>query len=132
MAGLNKNYNKIISELEKRITNPQDLEFVKSKFSELAVMFMDTVESLVANSEKQMQLEKKVESIQKSLKRIENDIYIEDDDCECDGDCDGECDCDNECHCDGDKMHDNDSDYEFEIVCPYCNYEFVTGKETNS
>lgn len=128
MAGLAKNYNKIISELEEKITNPQELEFVKSKFSELAVMFMDTVETLVTNSEKQLQIERKVESIQKSLKRIENDIYIEDDDCECDEDCNGECDCGGDCSC-GDQMHDND--YEFEIVCPYCNYEFVTGKEAN-
>ena len=74
--------------------------------------------------------------MQKSLKKIEEDIYV-DDDCECDDcncdDYDEECNCD-ECdghNCHGDQMHDNDVDYEFEIVCPYCNYEFVTGKETN-
>ena len=40
MAELNKNYNKILSELEVKIKNPQELEFVKSKFSEMTVMFM--------------------------------------------------------------------------------------------
>ena len=131
MAELNRNYNKIISELEERIKNPQELEFVKSKFSEMTVMFMDTIEKLVENSEKQIKLEKKVKHIQKSLKRIEEDLYIdndEDDDCECeDCNCD---DCDEE-YCHGDQMHDNEMDYEFEIVCPYCNHEFVIGKETN-
>lgn len=146
MAELNKNYNRIMSELESKIKDPKELDFVKSKFSELSVMFMDTIERLVANSEKQLALEKKVDTIQKSLKRIENDIYIDDsdeDDCNCEDcncdDCDCEdcddCDCDDcdeECnHCYGDQMHDHDLDYEFEIVCPYCDYEFVTGKETN-
>ena len=98
MAELNKNYNKILSELEEKIKNPQELEFVKSKFSEMTVMFMDTIEKLVEYSEKQIKLEKKVKHIQKSLKRIEEDLYIdsddEDDDCGCeDCNCD---DCDEE------------------------------------
>ena len=127
MAELNRNYNKIMSELEEKIKDPSELEFVKSKISELTVMFMDTIERLVENSEKQVKIEKKVNNIQKSLKRIEQDIYIEHEEDE------EECDCD-ECEhefCKGDKMHDNDMDYEFEIVCPYCNHEFVTGKEAN-
>ncbi len=130
MAELNRNYNKIISELEERIKNPQELEFVKSKISELTLMFMDTVDSLVENSDKIVRMEKQINKIQKSLKTIEEDIYINDED-----DDDEECNCD-ECeheYCMGDQMHDNDSDedYEFEIVCPYCNHEFVTGKEAN-
>ena len=49
---------------------------------------------------------------------------MEEDDDGCENEC--ECGCD---HCIGDQMHDND--YEFEILCPYCNHEFVIGKDTN-
>lgn len=122
MADLNKNYKKIISEIEEGIKDTAERELVKIKVSELAVMFMDTVEKLVESSEKQVRIEKKINNLQKSIKRIEEDLYImEEDDEEDDEQC--------ECSCCGDKMHDND--YEFEILCPYCNHEFVTGKDAD-
>ena len=34
MSVLSDNYKKIIAEVEERITNPEDLEFVKEKMSE--------------------------------------------------------------------------------------------------
>lgn len=126
MAELSKNYNKIISELEKKITNKQELDFVKSKISELTLLFMDTIDRLVESNEKQTKMEQKIQSIQKSLKRIEEDIYISEEDEEDDDD-----DAFEDEICLGDQMHDNEQDYEFEIVCPYCNYEFITGEETN-
>ena len=127
MAELNRNYNKIISELENKIKDPSELEFVKNKISELTMIFMDTIGKVIENNDRQAKIEKKVNNIQKSIKKIEQDIYIYDDDDEEDDDYD---ECDNE-FCKGDQMHDNDMDYEFEIMCPYCNYEFVTGQETN-
>jgi len=126
MAELSKNYKKIISEIEENIKEPQEREFVKSKVSELAIMFMDTIEKLLESSEKQAKIEKKINNLQKSLKRIEEDIYIEDEDDEEDDDNDDECEY---CNCCGETMNDND--YEFEILCPYCNHEFVTGKDTD-
>lgn len=123
MAELSKNYKKIISEIEENIKEPEQREFVKGKVSELAMMFMDTIERLLESTEKQAKIEKKINNLQKSLKRIEEDIYIEDDEEEEE---DEECGC---CDCCGDPMNDND--YEFEILCPYCSHEFVTGKDTN-
>lgn len=123
MAELSKNYKKVISEIEENIKDPTEREFVKSKVSELAVMFMETIERIVETTEKQAKIERKINNLQSSLRRIEEDIYIMED--EEDEECSEECGCH---HC-GDEMHDND--YEFEILCPYCNYEFVTGKDTN-
>lgn len=121
MAELSKNYNRIISELDKKIKDPQEREFVKEKFSELAVIFMDTIGKVVESNDKQVMLEKRIYNIEKSLKRIEEDIYIEDDNDDDEHECN--------CSCCGDQMHDND--YEFEILCPYCSYEFVTGKDVD-
>lgn len=128
MAELSKNYNKIMSELEGRIKNPQDLEFVKNKFSELTVMFMDSLERLIESNEKQVKIERKVDNLEKILKKIEEDIYIDEDEED-----------DDETNQSNDKYEysvekipdNNDEDYEFEIMCPYCNHEFITGKETN-
>lgn len=128
MADLNKNYNKILSDIQERIDNPKDFEYIKGKFSELIVMFMDTIDKLVENNENQLRIEKKVSELQKSMKRIEQDIYIDEDE-EDDDDENHDCECGDECEFCSDKMHDND--YEFEIACPYCGYEFVTGKDAN-
>lgn len=121
MASLSKSYNQIISEIEGKIKNPQELAFIKGKISELTLVFMDTIDRLVESSEKQERIEQTINQIQKSLKRIEEDIYINDDE---EAGAYGE-------EFIGDQMHDNDENYEFEIVCPYCNYEFITGEETN-
>lgn len=123
MADLSKNYNKILLDLQERIKDPEDLEYVKGKFSQLIVMFMDTIDKLVDNNEKQSKIEKSVNELQKLMKRIEQDIYIDEDEEEHD------CECGDECEFCSDKMHDND--YEFEISCPYCGNEFVTDKDTN-
>ena len=57
MAELNRKYNKIMSELEEKIKDSSELEFVKNKISELTVTFMDTIERLAENSERQAKIE---------------------------------------------------------------------------
>lgn len=112
MSVLSDNYKKIIAEVEERITNPEDLEFVKEKMSELSIIFMDIIDNLTDKAdekikqieEKQKMLESKMGEVEKAVNEIEGDIYEEND----------------------------DEAFEFEIVCPYCDYEFtaeITGKE---
>ena len=112
MSVLSDNYKKIIAEVEERITNPEDLEFVKEKMSELSIVFMDIIDNLTDKAdekikqieEKQKMLESKMGEVEKAVNEIEGDIYEEND----------------------------DEAFEFEIVCPYCDYEFtaeITGKE---
>ena len=105
MSVLSDNYKRIVSELEAKITNPEDLEFVKEKISELSVVFMDIIENITDKAdqkmkkieEKQRLIEAKIEEVQNSVDEIESDIYVEE-----------------------------DGSFDFEIVCPYCNNEFVT------
>lgn len=109
MADLNKKHQKILEELAQKIKDPNELDFVKSKISELCIDYMTSIDKILEIEKKQSKLESKVRKIEHELSIIEEDIYINDD-------------IDNSNYI-GDKMHDND--YEFEITCPYCSFEFL-------
>lgn len=102
MSVLNNNYKKILSEIEEKITNQEDLEFIKKKISELSMSFIETIDAFTDVTDKkikqiedkQKQIESKMLQVENSVNEIESDIYTEE-------------------------------DFDFEIVCPYCNYEFV-------
>jgi len=104
MSELKDNYKKIIEEIETHFQNENDVIFVKDKINEVTTLFMDILDRLtyITNSrieefeEKQNQLEDKIEDVKQTVTGIENDIY------------------------------EDEEMYEFEIICPYCNYEFVT------
>lgn len=104
MSELTNRYAQIMSDLQANIKNKEDKEFVMSKFQELSMMFLDVIDRLTCLTdlrikdveEQQKEIEERMAKLQKSVDGIESDIYEDDD------------------------------TYEFEIVCPYCNHEFVT------
>ena len=104
MSVLSDNYKRIISEIEGKITNPEELDFIKEKLSELSMLFMDIIDNLTEKAdekirqieEKQKQIEDKMSQVESVVNEIESDIYIEE-----------------------------DGNFDFEIVCPYCDNEFV-------
>ena len=104
MSDIKGKYKKILEDLESNIKNPEDLLYTKEKFMELTMIFMDIIDRLTALTdarikeieEKQQEINNKINNVQSIVDEIEDDIY------------------------------DSDEDYEFEIVCPYCNYEFTT------
>lgn len=103
MSVLSDNYKRIISEIENKVSNPEECEFVKEKVNELTMLFMDVIDKLtnVADAkikeieDKQTEIENKMNRVQSAVDEIENDIYSE------------------------------EEGFDFEIVCPYCNHEFV-------
>ena len=104
MSILKDNYNRIIKEIEQTISDEEERKIVKGKVEELASIFIDIIDKL-ANStdakiqemeEKQKRIEEKMEHMQKMMDEIENDIYLSE-----------------------------EEPFDFEIVCPYCNHEFV-------
>lgn len=107
MSDIKGKYMRILEELEANIKNKDDLAIAKEKFMELTVVFMDIVDRLtfltderIKNiEEKQIEINNKINNVQSIVDGIEEDIYDDDDD---------------------------EDGYEFEIVCPYCNYEFTT------
>ena len=108
MSDMNGRYKQIIEDLEKNIKAPEQLDFVKEKFSELSMLFVDMLDRVTRLTDnkiqeietKQQEIINKIDSVQSIVDEIESDIY------------EGE-----------------DENYEFEIVCPYCNYEFTADIE---
>lgn len=108
MADINKEYKKMINELDENISNSEDLDYARNQMYKLSMMFIDEMENMSAKYEdrinalaqNQTKLEDKIKSIQKVVNNIEKDIY------------------------DGDLEQEDDV-YDFQIVCPYCNNEFV-------
>ena len=104
MSDIKGKYKKVIEDLEKNIKDPNDLLYAKEKIMEITLIFMDIIDRLTALTdarikeieEKQEEINNRISNVQSIVNEIEGDIYEEDD------------------------------GYEFEIVCPYCNYEFTT------
>ena len=101
MSELSNKYREIMDEIDKKITDEEQLNFVKSKVSEISIIFIDIIDRLsevidekVIDIEKgQKSIEKKLAKVQNAIDVIEKDIY--------------------------------DDNMETEIVCPYCNNEFL-------
>ena len=104
MSVINGKYKEILEDLENNIKDKEDLAIAKEKFMELTLTFMDIVDRLTFLTdarineieETQREINNKLNSVQSMVDEIEEDIYDEED------------------------------EYQFEIVCPYCNYEFTT------
>lgn len=103
MSDLKNHYQAILKDLENHFQNEDDKAFVLNKFQELSMMFMDVIDRLTYLTdirikeveERQQEIDNRIETVKKAVEGIENDIY------------------------------EDDEAYEFEIVCPYCNHEFV-------
>lgn len=107
MANFNSEFKKILKELEEGISDKNALEIAKVEMLKLYNLFFDEITNLeqtmndrmVEIAQTQLEIEEKLKSMNKSIKNIEKDIYMEDD-------------MDNE-------------DYDIEIKCPYCNETFM-------
>lgn len=110
MSEMSGKYKQIIKDLEENVKDPETLEFVKEKVADLSILFvdmLDRVTKLTDNKvqeieEKQNEILNRVNLVQSVVDGIEKDIY------------------------------EDDENYEFEIVCPYCNYEFTADIEDES
>lgn len=106
MSNLNSEFKKILETLENNIKNKEDLELVKVQIFNLYNLFFDEITNLenLANSriseltQRQVSMEETLKSMEKEVKNIAVDIYGEDE--------------------------SEDGEYDFTIVCPYCDEEF--------
>ena len=102
MSELSKKYGEILKDIDNKITNKEDLEFVKSKISEISIIFIDIIdrmsevieEKITDIEQSQKNVEDRLTKVQNVIDTLEQDIY-------------------------------ND-DVDIEITCPYCNNEFIT------
>jgi len=104
LSDLKAKYTEIMQNLEKDLKNKEDIEYVKEKINTVFIMFMDEIEAITDRYEEridhiveqQAYLDKKMKEVEKTISTIEKDIYLD------------------------------EEEYDFQIVCPYCNHEFLT------
>lgn len=110
MSELSSKYRDIMNELDEKIKDKEQLDFVRSKLSEISIIFIDIIDRMSQIIEdKVIELEDGQKSIENKLSKMEKFI----DEVE-------------------DELYDDYS--ETEIVCPYCNSEFfaVIGNDDDS
>ena len=106
MSNFNSEFKKILKNLEENIKDKESLEVAKIEIFNLYNLFFEEVTKLeeLANTriaelaQSNSKMEEKIDKIEKSIKGIEKDIYLDE---------------------------ETDEDYDFSIACPYCNKEFV-------
>lgn len=120
MADISKKYQEILEGLERNIKDPNELSLLKSQISELVVFYTDMINKTVFIEDSINKVDRNIRRLADRIENIEEDIYIDSDESENSkleelGE---------------DQMHDND--FEFEITCPYCDYEFITDSSSRN
>ncbi|MCI9366632.1 MAG: hypothetical protein HFJ54_09215 [Clostridia bacterium] len=102
MANLKKRFNEIIGELEKNIKNKEDLDYIKSQVYNISLLFLDEMDKLAELNLDRLNVmidrEKELGKRIASMEKVISNIEKE--------------------------MYIS-PECDFEIICPYCNTEFV-------
>lgn len=102
MSELQDKFNSIISKIEERIKDEEELDFIKKQIADISMIYIDELNKIMELSERRVNkvyenqkiLEKKQAEIEEKMDKINKELFVED-------------------------------EYDFEIICPYCNYEFL-------
>lgn len=104
MAKLQEDFNAIIAKIEERITDEEELNFIKQQIADISMLYINELNKVMDISERRVNqvvenqrvLEKKQLELEAALNNMEKELFV------------------------------SEEDYNFEIVCPYCNHEFVS------
>ncbi len=102
MAKLREEYNNFLKDVEKNLKNKEDLEYVKVRFSMFVDKVIDEMDMLVDyKTQKMNEIEQKQKEIDDKMSKMQQIIdNIE-------------------------KDIYSDEGFDFEIICPYCDNQFV-------
>ena len=108
MTLLKDEYKNFLDDIEKNIKDKEDLEYIKERFAKFLDVVLDQMNYIMTYREDQMaKLEENQQIIENRLDNMQQIIdNIEKD------------------------IYSEDG-FDFEIVCPYCNYEFVIDVDEN-
>lgn len=120
MADISKKYQEILHGLEKNVKDKNELNLLKSQISELVVFYTDIINKTAFIEDSINKVDRNIKRLADRIENIEYDIYIDND----------ENDVEKLEELGEDQMHDND--FEFEITCPYCDYEFLTDSSSKN
>ncbi len=107
MADLKKKFNNIITDLEENIKSKEDLDYIKSQVYNIALIFLEEVDKLTELSFDRLNVmidrEKELSKKVAKMEKMMSDL---------------------------EKEVFVPSDCDFEIICPYCNTEFIEDFES--
>lgn len=108
MKDLKSEYKSFLDDIEKNIKNKEDLEFIKTRFADFLDVVLDRLEYIAEYKSSEIKkLEEAQQQIEEKMSKMQKVVdNIEKD------------------------IYTEDG-YDFEIVCPYCNSEFMTDIDEN-
>lgn len=108
MAKLKEEYEQFLKDMENNIKNPEDLQYIKKRFEKFVTLVLNDFDTTMTQKEQRLdKIEKNHEEILQKMTKLEQIIQnIE-------------------------KDIYSDDGFDFEIVCPYCNYEFIIDIDEN-
>lgn len=108
MTDFSKRFQEIMNDIENNIKDEKQLEYVNKKINEVSMLHLSVIDELADVIRNKIDsIEKKQNSIEAKVNKIEASVIgIEND------------------------MYDDE--FEFEIICPYCNTEFVADVESKT
>lgn len=108
MGMIKNEYKSFLDDIEKNIKNKEDLEYVKKRFAAFIDVMLDQIEYIMDYKQEEMKkLEKTQQEIEGKMAKMQSVLdNIEKD------------------------IYSEDG-FDFEIVCPYCNYEFIIDMDEN-
>ena len=108
MTDFSERFQLILEDIEKNIKDEKQLEYVNKKITEVSMLHLSVIDELTdVLKNKINNIERKQDVIEKKVSKIESSVSgIEND------------------------MYDDG--FEFEIICPYCNNEFVADVESKN
>lgn len=108
MAKLKEEYEQFLNDMEKNIKDKEDLEYIKKRFDTFFKFIIEQMDFiLTAKEDKIEKIEKNHKELVEKMSKMEQVIHsIE-------------------------KDIYADDGFDFEIICPYCNYEFIIDVDEN-
>lgn len=108
MGTLKNEYKSFLDDIEKNIKDKEDLEYIKKRFASFVDVVLDQMDYIMDYKEEEMaKLEETQNQIKDKMEQMQQVINnIEKD------------------------IYAEDG-FDFEIVCPYCNYEFIIDVDEN-
>lgn len=109
MSDITKRFKNIMDDIENNISDVKEREYVNKKLVEISMLHMEIIDNMTdIIKNKIINIENNQKNIESKLNIIQNSVSgIEND------------------------IYDEDG-YEFEIICPYCNTEFVADVESKT
>ena len=102
MSKLKDEYKSFLDDIEKNIKNKEDLIYIKERFAKFMDVVIEKIDEILNNKneelEQLLEMQKNLEARMDKMQAILDNI---------------------------EKDIYSDEGFDFEIICPYCNYEFI-------